>query len=100
MTHGCWDLHPTMLRRRNACVSGIVIGAVATAALTKLAEWEEWINLLLGVWVLVSPWVLSFSAQTTARWAHVGIGLIVAVMADLRLWFMHQTPQQRVGAQR
>ena len=51
-------------------VNGIVIGAVATAALTKLAEWEVWINFLLGVWVLVSPWVLSFSAQTTARWAH------------------------------
>jgi hypothetical protein len=84
----------------NAWVSGIVIGAVAIAALTKFAEWEEWINLLLGVWVLVSPWVLSFSAQTTARWAHVGIGLIVAGLAGLRLWFMHQTPQQRVGAQR
>jgi hypothetical protein len=83
----------------NAPVSGIVIGAVAIAALTKFAEWEEWINLLLGVWVLVSPWVLSFSAQTTARWAHVGIGLIVAVLAGLRLWFMHQTPQ-RVSAQR
>jgi SPW repeat len=84
----------------NAWVSGIVIGAVAIAAFTKFAEWEEWINLLLGVWVLVSPWVLSFSAQTTARWAHVGIGLIVAVLAGLRLWFMHQTPRQRVGAQR
>ena len=83
----------------NAWVSGIVIGAVAIAALTKFAEWEEWINLLLGVWVLVSPWVLSFSAQTTARWAHVGIGLSVAVLAGLRLWFMHQTPQ-RVSAQR
>jgi cytochrome b561 len=43
--------------------------------------------------------VLSFSAQTTARWAHVGIGLIVAVLAGLRLWFMHRTPQ-RVSAQR
>jgi hypothetical protein len=30
----------------------------------------------------------------------VGIGLIVAVLAGLRLWFMHQTPRQRVGAQR
>jgi hypothetical protein len=41
----------------NAWVSGIVIGAVAIAAFKKFAEWEEWINLLLGVWVLVSPWV-------------------------------------------
>jgi hypothetical protein len=39
----------------NAWVSGIVIGAVATAALAKLAEWEVWINFLLGVWFLVSP---------------------------------------------
>ena len=63
----------------NAWVSGIVICAVAIAAVTKFAEWEEWINLLLGLWVLVSPWVLSFSAQTTARWAHVGIGLIASL---------------------
>ena len=32
-----------------------------------------------GVGSGLSPWVLSFSAQTTARWAHAGIGLIVAV---------------------
>jgi hypothetical protein len=51
----------------NAWVSGIVIGAVATAALTKLAEWEVWINFLLGVWVLVSPWVLSFLARRGAK---------------------------------
>ena len=83
----------------NAWVSGIAIGVVAVAALTKFAEWEEWINLALGLWVLVSPWVLSFAAQTTARWAHVCVGLIVAVLAGLKLWFMHQTPP-RVSAQR
>lgn len=83
----------------NAWVSGIVIGVVAIAALTKFAEWEEWINLLLGLWVLVSPWVLSFAAQTPAKWAHVFVGLIVAVLAGLKLWFMHQTPP-RVSAQR
>ena len=83
----------------NAWVSGIIIGVVAIAALTKFAEWEEWINLALGLWVLVSPWVLSFAAQTTARWVHVVIGLIVAVLAGLKLWFMHQTPP-RVSAPR
>jgi hypothetical protein len=81
----------------NAWVSGIVIGVVAIAALAKFAEWEEWINLLLGLWVLVSPWVLSFAAHATARWAHVIVGLIVGVLAGLKLWFMHQTPP-RVSA--
>ena len=45
-------------------------------------------------WVLVSPGVLSFSTQTTARWAHCRHRLIVAVLAGLWLWFMHQTPQR------
>jgi len=51
----------------DAWLSGFVIGVVAIAALTRFAEWEEWINLMLGLWVLVSPWALSFAAQTTAR---------------------------------
>ena len=83
----------------NAWVSGILIGIVAIAALTKFAEWEEWINLVLGLWVLVSPWVLSFAPQTTARWAYVIVGLVVAVLAGLKLWFMHQPPP-RVSARR
>lgn len=83
----------------NAWVSAIVIGIVAIAALTKFAEWEEWINLILGLWVLVSPWVLNFAAQTTARWPHVIVGLIVAVLAALKLWFMHQMPP-RISPQR
>ncbi|XSC44835.1 SPW repeat protein [Bradyrhizobium sp. RDT10] len=81
----------------NAWVSGIAIGVVAIAALTKFTEWEEWINLVLGLWVLVSPWVLAFAAQTTARWAHVVVGLIVAVLAGFKLWLEHQTPP-RVSA--
>jgi hypothetical protein len=78
----------------NAWVSGIVIGVVAIAALTKFAEWEEWVNLVLGLWVLVSPWALGFAAQSAARWAHVIAGLIVAVLAGVKLWFMHRTPPQ------
>ncbi len=44
---------------RNAWVIGVVMGIVAIVALTKFAEWEEWVNLLLGVWVVVSPSVLA-----------------------------------------
>jgi hypothetical protein len=83
----------------NAWVSGIVIGAVATAALTKFARWEAWINFLLGVWVPASPWVLSSRDRQQRDGPTVGIELIVAVLAGLSLWFMHQTPQ-RVSAQR
>jgi hypothetical protein len=80
----------------NAWVSGIVIGAVATAALAKLAEWEVWINLLLGVWFLVSPAEFLGSDDSAMR--------PLSASADRRRAgrpvAVHQTSQQRVGAQR
>jgi hypothetical protein len=57
------------------------------AALAAFAEWEEWLNLVVGLWVLVSPWVLDF-ANTTAMWVHIVIGIIVAVVAAIEVWMM------------
>ena len=79
------------LSSQNAIISGIVIAALSIAALTNFAIWEEWLNLIVGLWVIVSPWVLGFQA-TTAMSAHVIIGLIVAVLAAVELWIMYQNP--------
>ncbi len=46
-------------------------------------DWEEWINALLGAWVIISPWVLGFSSVRPAMTAHVIIGIITLVLA---LW--------------
>lgn len=37
----------------------------------------DWVNLILGIWVLVSPWVLAFSASTGATWSAVVLGVLV-----------------------
>ena len=50
----------------NAFISGIVIVALSIAALTAFAVWEEWLNLIVGLWVIVSPWVLGFAASSAA----------------------------------
>jgi SPW repeat len=73
---------------QNAMICGIIIAVLSIAALAAFAAWEEWLNLIVGLWVLVSPWVLSF-AGTTAMWVHVVIGAIVAVVAAIELWMMH-----------
>jgi SPW repeat len=78
-------------------VSGIVIAAISIAALTAFAVWEEWLNLILGIWVLVSPWVLGF-AGTTAMQVHIVIGVIVAVLAALEIWLLYQRPPRRTAA--
>ena len=51
---------------QNAYIAGIVIAVLAIAALAAFAVWEEWLNLIVGLWVLVSPWVLGFQGTMTA----------------------------------
>lgn len=65
----------------NAVILGVGIAVFAGAALAKPASWEEWINLALGVWLVISPWVLGFSDATAATWNQVIVGLIVAADA-------------------
>jgi hypothetical protein len=75
----------------NANVAGIAIAILAIAALAAFAVWEEWLNLIVGLWTLVSPWVLGFQG-TTAMTVHVVIGAAVAVLAAIELWIMSQHP--------
>jgi hypothetical protein len=76
----------------NAWVSGIVIGALAIGALGAFREWEEWLNLLAGIWVVAAPWVIGFTAITYAMWAHVLLGLLVAAAAAWEIWEVRHQP--------
>lgn len=76
----------------NAWIVGAAIALIAIGALVAFAEWEEWVNLILGIWAVVSPWVLGFADITAAVYAHVIAGLVVAVLAALELWFARQRP--------
>lgn len=48
----------------NAVVFGVVIAAMALAALTTFRDWEEWIDMAIGAWLAISPWVLGFTTGT------------------------------------
>lgn len=74
------------LTTQNALVCGIIIAVLSLMALSAFAEWEEWLNLIVGLWVLVSPWVLGFAGATTATRVHVVIGAIVAIVAAIEIW--------------
>jgi SPW repeat len=65
--------------------SGAAIVVISLAAMVAFAEWEEWANLLLGIWLMVSPWVLGF-AHTTAMHLGVLVGFTVAFLAALELF--------------
>jgi hypothetical protein len=82
------------MANRNAWIAGAVIGVTSIAALVSFAEWEEWVNLILGLWVAISPWALSFKlviSETAVR-AQVALGLVIAVLAAVELLMMHRAP--------
>jgi hypothetical protein len=76
----------------NAWIIGVVVALIAIGALVSFNEWEEWANLVLGIWAVISPWVLGFTGTAPAAVAHVIAGLIVAVLAAIELWFTHHRP--------
>jgi hypothetical protein len=75
----------------NANIAGIAIVILAIAALAAFAVWEEWLNLVVGSWTLVWPWVLGFQ-ETTAMTVQVAIGAAVAILAAIELWIMSRNP--------
>ncbi len=69
-------------------VSSAVIAVISLGAMVAYASWEEWANLLLGLWLVVSPWVVGF-AHTRAMHFSIGIGAAVAFLAALELWLRY-----------
>ena len=39
-----------------------------------------WIEVLSGIWLIIAPWVLGFSAAAGATWDSVIMGLIVSIV--------------------
>jgi len=76
----------------NAWVLGIVIAALALWAAFQFAEWHDWANGILGVWLIVSPWILGFAAMTAAVWNHVIVGLLIAALALWEVWEVRHQP--------
>jgi hypothetical protein len=45
------------------------------------AQWKDGGNLVLGLWLAVSPWVLSYAHEAIPAWnAHI-VGIVIAVAA-------------------
>jgi SPW repeat len=78
--------------------TGAVIGVISLAALIAYKDWEEWANVLLGLWLIGSPWLLGF-AHTRAMHLSIGVGIVVAFLAVLDLWLhydaVHFEPPHR-----
>jgi hypothetical protein len=71
--------------------SGAAVTAVSVAAVVAFSNWEEWLNLFVGIWLTLSPWLLGF-AHTKPMHLCIGLGALVTFMSALELWLVNYEP--------
>ncbi len=74
----------TMTEPRNQADRSSSTSNRSSASALSVTSFTSGTNVLLGVWLTVSPWVLNYSEQDNAAWNQVIIGLAIAVMALVR----------------
>lgn len=78
-------------------ISGAAIAVISLGAIAAFTRWDEWANLFLGLWLIVSPWLLGFT-HTRAMHFSIGIGAVVAFMAGLELLLTSNTEDEDKSA--
>ena len=68
----------------SAVIAGFIIIFVAQLEIVALSRWEEIINLICGVWILVAPFILGYSGNL--RLWHFGLGGLVVTITLFEFW--------------
>ena len=77
----------------NLSLVGIAVAALAVAAIFAFQAWEEWTNVVLGIWLFVSPWALGFSSSALLMWNAVIVGALIVVLAGWAVAPPQDSPQ-------
>ncbi len=94
---------PPGIERNTSWMAGATIAIVAVLSIVNLfefvsdSEWfqqAEWINLVVGLWVAVCPWIIGFHADMIAMDVHFAVGLMIAAIAVVELWLLHHKPHE------
>jgi hypothetical protein len=70
----------------NARLSGGIVILLALLAVIRTHDWEEWLNVMAGLWIAGAPWLLFFETVLSARWTHVVIGFGIVAIAAFELY--------------
>jgi hypothetical protein len=47
---------------------------------------REWIGLILGVWIMISPWIFGVDSIGSIKWSNVLVGLALVVMSAWKVF--------------
>lgn len=73
----------------NTIVMGLVVMVIAIAAMSRYQPWEEYLETLVGVWLVFSPFILGFTDMTFATINHIVVGAVIVIDS---LWVAMKYP--------
>lgn len=77
-----WTRTPAL---ENAVISGALLIVIEIVTLTAFRTWEEGVNIALGAWLVVSPFILTVGHTVAiANFVVVGVLVIVLALNELR----------------
>lgn len=65
---------------------GMIILCLGQLEYVALQRWEEVAEIVLGLWLIASPYMFGYSGDGLLVFWHSGLGGIVVLLAALQLW--------------
>jgi hypothetical protein len=67
----------------NSIIVGVVVAILAGIRFANASEnvWLSWVNLVLGVWVIATPWIYSLTTDMAAMTNYIIVGILIAALA-------------------
>jgi SPW repeat-containing protein len=70
----------------NTLTIGILVFCLAQLEYIALERWEEVAEILLGLWLIASPYIFGYSGDGLLTFWHTSLGGLVVLLAALQLW--------------
>src|ERR1700709_1942926 len=86
-THRTWeDWCGMLLGVLIAFTIGILVFGLAQLEYIALQRWEEVAEIVLGLWLIASPYIFGYSGDGLLRLWHSSLGGVVVLLGALQLW--------------
>jgi hypothetical protein len=68
----------------NSICAGAIVALLAAGRFSspRSSVGSSWLNLLLGLWTIASPWIYGYAANGAAMWDCIAVGIVIAVLAS------------------
>ena len=66
--------------KANGVIFGIIVAILAATRFTGASgSWASWLAALIGVWMILSPWIYHFAGEAW-MWSPIVVGIVMIVL--------------------